>query len=323
MGDDLSSYGGNEPPSSAVLGNEPPSSAVLGNEPPSSAVLGNEPPSSAVLGSSYGGNDPPSSAVLGARPTLSRQQQQAAFQTNLSRSKCAPVSARQPAMKAPPPAAAGQSLSSPETSPLKLPAVAAVGGDGVTAEAPAPPELPPLLADRDKASLVSSGGDVHGDAHGDASRAPAPPPAHAAMRALDYSSSEDGSPTTGVPANPSQLARNFRAKADALGHSRAGPARMLGGGEAYGAPSASAQYGAPSASAQYGAPSASAHYGAPSASATPLSNAAIKPKGPKTRAATIASLAGDSDSECSLEEIGIGTPASKGAMGSGSDFDDF
>jgi len=253
--------------------------------------------------SSYGGNEPPSSAVLGARPTLSRQQQQAAFQTNLSRSKCAPVSARQPAMKAPPPAAAGQGLSSPETSPLKLPAGAAVGGDGVTAEAPAPPELPPLLADRDKASLVSSGGDVHGDAHGDASRAPAPAPA--AMRALDYSSSEDGSPTTGVPANPSQLARNFRAKADALGHSRAGPARMLGGGEAY------------------GAPSASAHYGAPSASATPLSNAAIKPKGPKTRAATIASLAGDSDSECSLEEIGIGTPASKGAMGSGSDFDDF
>jgi hypothetical protein len=217
-------------------------------------------------------------------------------------------------MKAPPPAAAGQGLSSPETSPLKLPAVAAVGGDGVTAEAPAPPELPPLLADRDKASLVSSGGDVHGDAHGDASRAPAPAPAPAAMRALDYSSSEDGSPTTGVPANPSQLARNFRAKADALGHSRAGPARMLGGGEAY---------GAPSASAHYGAPSASAHYGAPSASATPLSNAAIKPKGPKTRAATIASLAGDSDSECSLEEIGIGTPASKGAMGSGSDFDDF
>jgi hypothetical protein len=143
------------------------------------------------------------------------------------------------------------------------------------------------------------------------------------MRALDYSSSEDGSPTTGVPANPSQLARNFRAKADALGHSRAGPARMLGGGEAYGAPSASAHYGVPSASAHYGAPSASAHYGAPSASATPLSNAAIKPKGPKTRAATIASLAGDSDSECSLEEIGIGTPASKGAMGSGSDFDDF
>jgi hypothetical protein len=273
--------------------------------------------------SSYGGNEPPSSAVLGARPTLSRQQQQAAFQTNLSRSKCAPVSARQPAMKAPPPAAAGQGLSSPETSPLKLPAVAAVGGDGVTAEAPAPPELPPLLADRDKASLVSSGGDVHGDAHGDASRAPAPAPAPAAMRALDYSSSEDGSPTTGVPANPSQLARNFRAKADALGHSRAGPARMLGGGEAYGAPSASAQYGAPSASAQYGAPSTSAQYGAPSASATPLSNAAIKPKGPKTRAATIASLAGDSDSECSLEEIGIGTPASKGAMGSGSDFDDF
>jgi hypothetical protein len=307
-----------------------------GNEPPTSAVL------SAVMGmgddlSSYGGNEPPSSAMMGARPMLSRQQQQAAFQTNLSRSKWAPVSARQQAMKAPPPAAAGQGLSSPETSPMKLPAVAAVGA---TAEAPAPPELPPLLADRDKTSLVSSsppmparsGGDVHGNAHGDASRAPAPAPAPAAMRALNYSSSEDGSPTTGVPANHSQLARNFRAKADALGHSRAGPARMLGGGEAYGAPSASAHYGAPSASAHYGAPSASAHYGAPSASAhygapsasaTPLSNAAIKPKGPKTRAATIASLAGDSDSECSLEEIGIGTPASKGAMGSGSDFDDF
>ena len=54
-----------------------------------------------------------------------------------------------------------------------------------------------------------------------------------------------------------------------------------------------------------------------------MSNAAIKPKVPKSRAATIASLAGDSDSDCSLEEIGIGTPASKGAIGSGSDFDDF
>ena len=268
---------------------------------------GHEPPPSAVLGmgddfSSYGANECPPSAVLGARPMLSRQQQQAAFQANLSRSKCAPVSARQPALKAPPPAAAGQGLSSPETSPLKLPTVAASGA-GATAEAPAPHELPPpLLSDRDMASLVSSSPAMParsgGDAHGDASRAAAPAPT--AMHALDYSSS-DGSPTAGMPANNSQLARNFRAKADALGHSRARPARILGGG----------------------APSVSAHYGAPSASATPVSNAAIKPKVPKSRAATIASLAGDSDSDCSLEEIGIGTPASKGAIGSGSDFDDF